>query len=155
MFMENKSHIPVFVFVYFIRRQISVFVTDKTSPYLTNSVIFRIFNTAKYKSTIRNCRKMKTLCRHCKEITLLYSRANREYADSCRPHTRRPVIANPQGEAIHTGSLDCFTAFAMTAGLTASRSCLVIGKNTLHFSSTERGNGDSCRLPANPSLRTQ
>jgi hypothetical protein len=22
---------------------------------------------------------------------------------------RRPVIANPQGEAIHTGTLDCFT----------------------------------------------
>jgi hypothetical protein len=30
-----------------------------------------------------------------------------------------PVIANPQGEAIHARTLDCFTAFAMTAGLTA------------------------------------
>jgi hypothetical protein len=25
-----------------------------------------------------------------------------------------PVIANPQGEAIHAGMVDCFTAFAMT-----------------------------------------
>jgi hypothetical protein len=29
------------------------------------------------------------------------------------------VIANPQGEAIHAGTLDCFTAFAMTEGVTA------------------------------------
>jgi hypothetical protein len=30
-----------------------------------------------------------------------------------------PVIANPQGEAIHARTLDCFTSFAMTKGITA------------------------------------
>jgi hypothetical protein len=33
------------------------------------------------------------------------------------------VIANPQGEAIRCTRMDCFTAFAMTAGLTAIVLC--------------------------------
>jgi hypothetical protein len=33
------------------------------------------------------------------------------------------VIANPQGEAIQHTCMDCFTAFAMTEGLTAIVLC--------------------------------
>jgi hypothetical protein len=35
------------------------------------------------------------------------------------------------------------------------RSCVVIGKNTLYFSSAEWENGDLYSLPAAPSLRTR
>jgi hypothetical protein len=34
------------------------------------------------------------------------------------------------------------------------RSCVVIGKNTVHFSGAERDNGDSCSLSAAPSSAT-
>jgi hypothetical protein len=69
----------------------------------------------------------------------------------------RLVIANPQGEAIQCTRMDCFLLCFEPRNSSQSqrrkvlqlwRSCVVIGKNTLHFNSAERGNGDLCSLPA-------
>jgi hypothetical protein len=59
---------------------------------------------------------MKAMCRH-REKYAASGRAKRKN-DGSPPPARHPVIANPQGEAIHAGTLDCFSAFAMTEHLT-------------------------------------
>jgi hypothetical protein len=60
---------------------------------------------------------MEVMCRHREKYAAFQWRGKGKWR-FMQP-ARHPVIANPQGEAIHAGTLDCFTAFAMTEGLTA------------------------------------
>jgi hypothetical protein len=69
---------------------------------------------------------MEILCRHREKHGAFQWRGKGKWR--FMPSARCPVIANPQGEAIHADTLDCFTAFAMTEGVTVIviiRSCEV------------------------------
>jgi hypothetical protein len=71
-----------------------------------------------------NGRKTEVLCRHREKYGAFQQRGKgtRRFMQPAR----RPVIANPQGEAIQCAHMDGFTPFAMTgrrAAIVVIRSC--------------------------------
>jgi hypothetical protein len=59
-----------------------------------------------------NCGKMEDLCHHREKYAEFQQRRKGKWR--LMQPARRPVIANPQGEAIHTGMLDGFASYLAT-----------------------------------------
>jgi hypothetical protein len=96
---------------------------------------------------------MGVLCRHREEYAAFQQRGKGQWR--LMPPASRPVIANPQGEAIRCARMDCFAALAMTEGVTAMG---VLCRHREEYAAFQRRGKGQWRLmqPARrPSLRTR